>query len=307
MENEFYLAADSGGTKTDWVLLDSDGDKIQSLRTRGLAAVRDGILPVSGIVTEAAAKISHAPTVIYLSLGGANTAEVTSSLKKFLRGSSVTVEREANGNAVLFAASFLGCNSVVMCGTGSVAVGDGTNGRIYCGGWGPLYGDGGSGGGIGSAALKLFLKSLDNMADIGEVGKLFLPLTEGLDIKSFDGRMAAKARALSLSRRELAAFAADIYALAERGDQAALSLYLDAAREIAALADRVTESGCALLCGGFFKNKPILLDACRNFCHVKLKYVENFSPITAAQIAALRIGGKTITNELFKKILKESV
>ena len=109
--------------------------------------------------------------------------EVFTALRECWRDIPVKVEREANGNAILHAASFLGCSAVVMCGTGSTAVGDTEDGRVYSGGWGPVYGDGGSGGGMGSEALKLFLRSVDRMAEIGELGRLFEHLKKGLNVK----------------------------------------------------------------------------------------------------------------------------
>lgn len=309
---KLFLAADSGGSKTVWTLINEDGDLIKEIKTRGLGA-QPGTLPIKEIVSEACAALSSfgIPSAIFLSLGGPNTDEVECALcSAFGRGIPITVEREASGNAILAAAKHLGCSAVIMCGTGSVAVGDTSSGRKYSGGWGPIYGDGGSGGGMGSEALRRFLRSVDTGEDIGGIGELFSALSDGLDISSFSGRMELKRRAIAMSRRELAALAPKIYALAELEDPTAISLYREAASEIAQLALGVSEDSAdfkILLCGGFFANKHLLLTMCYELLAKKsranLIYEPRFAPIVAAGIAVLHSANTEITNELFEKLL----
>ncbi len=310
---DLYLAADSGGSKTVWVLLDKNGNTIAEYKTHGLGAVKAGILPVFDTVKEAFRYLKPygTPNGIFLSLGGPNVAEVQSALCAVWEGIPSFVEREACGNAILQAAAYLDCSAAILCGTGSTAMGHTVNGTKYAGGWGPIYGDGGSGGGLGQDALKLFLRSLDGMAEIGRVGELFAPLTAGLDVTDFFGRMEAKSRALAMSRRELAALAPDIYRLALEGDTAALGLYRVHAKEIALLANSVSDNSAdykVLICGGFLANKPLLLDMCNEelakLSSAKLYYEPNFSPIVAAKMAVLTRYGASPTRELFNKILK---
>lgn len=310
-KEKLYLAADSGGSKTLWTLITENADILFEYRTQGVGAVRANIMPVYDIAMEAATKLKiyGEVTGIYFSLGGANTEEVRSVLESIWGDIPITVERESNGNAILYAASFLGCSSVVMCGTGSVAVGDTSEGRKYGGGWGPLYGDGGAGGGMGRDALCLFLRAVDGMEDIGEVYGLFSHLTEGLAIGKYADRMELKRRALDMSRRELAALASQIYLLAEKGDKCAIRLYEKAAQEVALLAKNVSDQTTknVLLCGGFFMGKPFFLELCREaysrYSDAVLCYNEKFSPITAASISVLKTNGSIVNAELFKKIL----
>lgn len=312
-KDDLYLAADSGGSKTVWVLLDKLGNTVAEHKAHGLGAIKEGVLPVLDTVTEAfkALKPYGMPTGIFLSLGGPNTAEVERALATVWEGVPSFVEREACGNAILQAAAFLDCSAAVLCGTGSTAMGHTVNGTRYAGGWGPVYGDGGSGGGLGQDALKLFLRSLDGMAETDRLGDMFTHITAGLDLDDFSGRMEAKRRALNMSRRELAALAPDIYKLAIDGDPDALGLYRTHAREIALLANAVSDDSDAykiLICGGFLTDKPLLLDMCREelarLSRAKLYYEPDFSPIIAAKLAVLMRYGASPTKELFEKILK---
>lgn len=309
---KIYLAADSGGSKTLWTLIDSNGNEIFKYKTIGLGAVKSGILPVSDTVFEAAEEILKIgkPEGIFLSLGGPNVQEVESALIDAFKGVPSLVEREARGDAVLYAASFFDCSAVVMCGTGSVAVGFTENGKSFSGGWGPVYGDGGSGGGLGSQALKLFLRSIDKQAEIGRLSELFYELTDGLDITDFDGRMELKNRAINMSRRSLAALTPKIYALAEEGDKTCLKLYKESAEEIALMAYAVSQNSektKIMLCGGFFNNSPLLLKMCNEIFAQKskaeLKYCPEFSPIVGAKLAVLKNASIDITDETFNNII----
>ena len=309
-DSALFLATDSGGSKTIWTLINSFGKEIFEYRTEGLGAIREGILPVRETVLKAAqAMKDFSPVRIHLSLGGPNTNEVSKALKEAWGDVPIKVEREACGDSILYAAEFLGCSSVVMCGTGSTAVGNTKNGRCYAGGWGPIYGDGGSGGGLGSDALKLFLKSVDGMADAGRVAKLFSHLTCGLQIDKFEDRMELKKRALDMSRRELAALASSIYDLCLEGDSAAQMLYSQAAGQVADMAYSVSdndENTKVLLCGGFFAEKPEFLQACceefNKKSKAKLYYDKDFSPIVGVQLSVLKDHSVNITRDICKQV-----
>lgn len=306
-----FLAADSGGSKTIWSLIDENGTELFSMVTEGLGAVKEGILPIKATVEKAAKSINSVaiPIGIHLSLGGPNTSEVLNALKEQWKNIPIQVEREACGDSILYAAKFLGCDSVVMCGTGSTAVGNTQKGRCFAGGWGPIYGDGGSGGGIGSDALKLFLRYLDGMEDIGELSVLFNNITDGLNVNEFADRMEAKQRAIDMSRRELASLSPRIYDLMEKGDATCEKLYDKAAKEVADMAYSVSDDeqdAKILLCGGFFKNTPLFLEKCKKIFSQKsqgeLCYYPKFSPIVGAKITVLNNNMVYITNEIFEKI-----
>lgn len=308
---KMYLAADSGGSKTLWRLVDDSANVISEFTTMGLGAVEKGVLPVAEEIEKAYMILSEYREIsgIFMSLGGANTAEIEEELKKQWKDEKIKVEREASGDAVLFGASFLGASSAVMCGTGSVAVGNTRSGRKFCGGWGPIYGDGGSGTGVGTDAVKLYLRSIDGLCEAGRLTELFADKESGLDISDFYGRMELKKRIISMSRREIAALAPKIYLLSLKGDKVCLELYRKAAREIAIMANSVSdEGGKILLCGGFFANKPEFLDMCRDefskLCKsLEMIYDVNFSPIVSSVLAVLKLCGIEITKEIFERAM----
>ncbi len=307
MKCKLYLAADSGGSKTLWRVCDVSGIMCDEYTTKGLGAVKDGLLPVGEEIEKAYEYFRRYDRIcgIFLSLGGVNTEEVKKYLNEYWKGIPIVVEREACGNAILRAAMHLEANAVVMCGTGSVAVGNTKKGRKFCGGWGPVYGDEGSGGGIGSEALKVYLRSVDGLCDAGGLKELFSELGAGINLSDFYGRMEFKRRTLDMSRRELASLAPKIYELAVCGDSVCMELYKKAAYDIAVMANAVCDYfGRVLLCGGFFTGKNRFLEMCEEeFSRINdnctMIYDARFSPIVSSVLAVLEHDGVIITEEIF--------
>lgn len=311
MNGKLYLAADSGGSKTLWRICDASGFMYDECTTKGLGAIGEGLLPVEAEIGKAYECFKGYGGIcrIFLSLGGVNTEEVKGYINEYWKGIPVTVEREACGNAILRASSHLGANAVVMCGTGSVAVGDTEKGRKFCGGWGPVYGDEGSGGGIGSEALKIYLRSVDGLCDAGGLKKLFAKLEAGINLSDFYGRMELKRRAIDMNRRELACLAPKIYELAVCGDSVCMELYKKAACDIASMANAVCEGyGKVLLCGGLFASKDRFLEMCKGELfkindNCTIIYDERFSPIVSSVLAVLENDGVIISEEIFSNAL----
>ena len=308
---KLYLAADSGGSKTLWRLVDDGANPISEFTTLGLGAVESGVLPVAAEIEKAYMHFSPYGDIsgIFLSLGGANTAEIGEHLEKYWKKAKIKVEREAVGDAILFGASFLGASSVVMCGTGSVAVGNTKSGRKFCGGWGPVYGDGGSGTGVGTSAVKMYLRSIDGFCDAGKLSELFENERKDLDISDFFGRMELKKRIIAMSRREVASLAPKIYELALGGDEPCIEIYREAAKEIALMANAVSQKQSkVLLCGGFFANKPEFLEMCKAELsklseNIEPVYYKDFSPIVSSTLAVLKLCGIEITKEILEKTI----
>ena len=311
---ECFLAADSGGSKTLWALIDEKGEELSRVYTHGLASLKEDDGFVAEISKEAFNKLSPLamPKKIFMSLGGPNTEQIKRILSLIWKTDHVEVQREARGDAILSAAAFLNCRAVVMCGTGSVAVGEVKGKRRFAGGWGPIYGDEGSGGGIGAKALKLYLDSLDGERISKGLEELLGGFFCGLDCREFEDRMEIKKRALNMTRRELASLAPKIYQLAQSKDQSSIALYDEAAKQIARLAANVSEDRSdflVLLCGGFFTQKTMLLDSCKKYFSEKsragLLYEALFSPIVASKLAVLKTANKSVTKALFQKILND--
>lgn len=295
VKKQYVLAGETGGTKTVFTLLAPDGGVIAENTSKGVAALRPGMLPVREYLEEGIRHIcgkgSISPeeiTFCCFSLGGPNQKEVTDSLKSLLPSATLEIGREADGDLALFCAAKFECSSCLMAGTGTVAVGKGAVKKYFAGGWGPDLDDYGGGTRIGLCALSEALKCLDARTEQTALVELITPYAKGLELDSFAGRMELKSRLNSLSRQQMAAFLPDVYRHAENGDKAASKIISDAARDLALLAAAVMPSddpgeymGC-LCIGGIFKLGSVFnaqfMAECKTLCpDRKIVIPEDFS------------------------------
>lgn len=119
----------------------------------------------------------------------------------------------------------------LIAGTGSLVIGrspDGVSAR--CGGWGPLMGDEGSGHAIAVAALRAVAWMTDGR---GPPTDLHTRLTGRFGTTDAAGLVTALARS-DLTRRDIAAAAADVVAAADAGDVVAGAIIAAAGEQLAA-------------------------------------------------------------------------
>ncbi len=301
-DGELILAIDSGGTKSDVLLLDVSGKIIAGGSVPGIAALHENTLPVETILRhgmEQFGDLQKQISLVFCSLGGPNTEEVTAVLKKILPFARIFVERESNGKMLLHKAEEYSARAICLCGTGSVAFGT-VNGTFrLAGGWGPVYGDEGSGGGLGMAALKMILAAIDRREGDSILPGVFPALERPGKESSYEARMKFKGQVNQLTRAELAAETVRIDTLAESGDASARELIRKSAWEIAELACNVTpempEDGFdgILALGGFFRCGTFFRTECENaLARIRKEYhfvYEPFKMIDAARDYALHL------------------
>ena len=270
MCDDLLLAIDTGGSKSDFLLLDPEKHCLNRTRGKGVAALNPGTIPVEQYLRDGINELGTLTDrikLVYCSLGGPNVDEVMSALKKLLPEAEIRVGREADGEMILAAAAAYQAKAAVLCGTGSVAVGESHGVRAFAGGWGPYLGDGGSGGGIGYDALRLLLRSVDCGQGERVLPGVFpeLPRQAG----TFAERMSLKMAANRISRAEMAAQVPRIAELAETGEPNAVGLLNKAAEEVAFLARSVTpetpeaDADGVLALGGLFNCGELFRELCR--------------------------------------------
>lgn len=163
MTKKSILVADSGGTKTDWIVGCDAGDA-RIIRTEGL---NPNMLSQDSIV-----QILHREVVpslrsesiqsIYFFGAGLGLPDNRNLLKLLITQAFPKVSDIHVATDLLGAAhAGLGFKSgiVAILGTGSAAVRyDGTKIQQRCGGWGYLFGDDGSGITLGKSWIRLYLE-----------------------------------------------------------------------------------------------------------------------------------------------------
>jgi len=259
-----YVGVDGGGSKTRVVAIDDDGrrhldDLLDGcdLPARGEAQVRRVLGEVRAAVTAAAATAAAAggaaggatrgparggpaPAEVRLALGlpaYGETARWDEALDR-LAAEAFTGWRYRVYNDVRLALEGAlpeGPGVLVLCGTGSMAWGkDHAGAEARCGGWGPLFGDEGSGFDLGMHALRAACRVSDGR---GPETRLHADVPRALGVSDMHAVLASLSDTPAIPRARVASLAREVVAAAEAGDAVAARLVEAAARELVDLVD----------------------------------------------------------------------
>lgn len=237
----FKIGVDGGGTKTELILLDSDGAELARHLAVGCNPSQVGAeqarLILEKALRELTAKhpgpVSH--SVLCMAGNGAFWRETAAALKDFgavttLDDSVPVLELATNGAPGL----------VLHAGTGSFVAARGPDGAVhYAGGLGWKFGDPGSGFDIGRRALALALLELQSLsAGASQVSPLVEALRAhtGLADYSINSRFFYNDPAANV---RIASFAPRVLALAEQDCGPAQQVVADSITDLARQADTV--------------------------------------------------------------------
>ena len=162
---------DGGGSKTLVMLADERGTEIVSVEG-GPSAVRPGeaersAMTIAGAVRDAlaAAGMSHVmPKVLCVGVAGVGREAERQALWQSLMSADVAEEVVVHADATIALDDAFGDGAgiLLIAGTGSIAHGRGPTGTLArCGGWGPVFGDEGSGCWMGRRALSIVTAAHD--------------------------------------------------------------------------------------------------------------------------------------------------
>ncbi len=168
---EFVAGVDGGGSRTRLILATETGEELASVEG-GRSAMRPGEADKSGAVIAAmmrealasAGILDAVPTLLYAGFAGVGREEERRDLETELNRLGVAEEVIVDSDAAIALADAFGEGPgiIVLAGTGSIAYGRGIDGSLArCGGWGPVFGDEGSGAWIGKRALGIVAAAAD--------------------------------------------------------------------------------------------------------------------------------------------------
>ena len=283
----YLLGVDGGGTKTEFVLVDTDGcvrgthqggscyyiqigfDGLHELLTAGVAAV---LSQVSGTPED----IDYA----FFGLPAYGEDSIAESMLDVVPEAVLDHRRYACGNDMIcgWAGSLGGADGInIVAGTGSIGYGEHAGKSARGGGWGEVFSDEGSAYWIAISGLNAFSRMADGRLAKGPLYDVFrqaFELKNDLDIcGDVFGREAP-------SRDKIAAMSKLVSQSAESGDRVALKIFDSAGYELAAIVDAIrtqldyaTDEPVALsYSGGVFKCGALILDPFR-------KHLSAFSPM----------------------------
>lgn len=160
-----YLGIDGGGSKTSFLLVDEYYNEICHIQTGPSNFVSVGPEAAKAAILEGLSQLSETPDVVCGGFAGAGRPEGTTFYKEtlatFLPDAKIIIESDA------FIASIgaIGVDPgiLLIAGTGSIVIGRDAAGAMFrVGGWGPQFGDEGSGFWIGREAVRAGLRDIDS-------------------------------------------------------------------------------------------------------------------------------------------------
>jgi len=162
-----YLGIDGGGSKTSFLLVDEYYNEICHLETGPSNYLSVGADTARESISRGTSQLTERPTVVCAGFAGAgrpdSVAFYRGILQELIPGAQIIIESDA------FIASIgaIGIDPgiLLIAGTGSIVIGrDKDRAMFRVGGWGPHFGDEGSGFWIGREAVRAALRSMDAQA-----------------------------------------------------------------------------------------------------------------------------------------------
>jgi N-acetylglucosamine kinase-like BadF-type ATPase len=233
---ELIAGVDGGGSRTRLILATESGEELANVEG-GRSAMRPGEAEKSAeVIAElmrealsAAGILDSVPTLLYGGFAGVGREEERRDLENELNRIGVAEEVivDDDGAIALIDAFDFGPGIIVLSGTGSIAYARGVDGAIArCGGWGPVFGDEGSGGWLGKRALGVVAAAADGReAQTALTGSILTAAEVNTPEELIPWAIAA-------STTTIAALASVVLATAAAGDSRANALVSLAAEEL---------------------------------------------------------------------------
>ncbi len=263
MSKRYYLAADGGGSKVHAVLYDEDFNVIRTGKMSGtnvlFKPVEDMKSEMDRLLDTLLEGVSELASVDFCLVGAGGYFQ--ESLRGRCRIESLHIYSEP---CIGLAAAFWESGALALSGTGSDAFVI-KNGEVmvYVGGWGPLFGDEGSGYDIGLSSIKAAIYAYD--------GRRPPTALTDMIIKKFDldslWDMVARMNRNPNARYEIASVAKLTAKAAAQGDKVAINIYRHAAHEMALQAITAIRraydawNGKLVLMGGAWKGSSVMAEA----------------------------------------------
>ena len=235
--SEIVIGVDGGGSKTRVMVGTAEGEVLADVSgpksnvVPGQAEKSAGV--IASLVTQALSEIAQpgavTPRVLYCGVAGTGRDEERRALHSALDSMELAEEVviDSDGMIAMYDAFEDRAGILLVVGTGSIAYGRSPAGEIVrCGGWGPYFGDEGSGSWIGRRALSIVAASSDGREPPTALLFPILAATQCEDVEDLIPWAAAA------DSRTLASLVPVVFTAAANGDPRANALLTLAAEEL---------------------------------------------------------------------------
>ncbi|HRX82463.1 MAG TPA: BadF/BadG/BcrA/BcrD ATPase family protein [Pirellulaceae bacterium] len=246
---DLVLGVDGGGTKTvAWLAPREAADEANVLgrgkagpsnvRTVGFDPAIQNIDQAIRLAFEDAQLDRGSVASICIGLAGADRDAERVPLRAWAEQQQLAEHITVTNDAIplIYVGSADGCGVALVAGTGSVAFGRNSEGQVArCGGWGPLFGDEGSGYAIAVAGLRAVAHASDGRGSATTLCDLFL---QAFNVSNANELIPA-IYSPHIDRPQIATYANLVFAADAAGDEVARYIIDKSAESLAAMIESV--------------------------------------------------------------------
>jgi N-acetylglucosamine kinase-like BadF-type ATPase len=178
-----YLGIDGGGSKTAFLLVDEYYNEISHVHSGPSNWLSVGADAATQAITQGISQLTERPDIVCAGFAGAARADSAAFYKQILQSLIPNAQIIIESDAFIASIGAIGIDPgiLLIAGTGSIVIGRNKERNMFrVGGWGPYFGDEGSGFWIGREAIRAALRSLDVQAS----PDFAMRIAEGLGLKS---------------------------------------------------------------------------------------------------------------------------
>ena len=162
-----YLGIDGGGSKTSFLLVDEYYNEVCHIESGPSNWLSVGADAAKQAITQGISYLTERPNIVCAGFAGAARHDSAAFYKEVLESLIPEAQIIIESDAFIASIGAIGVDPgiLLIAGTGSIVIGrDKARNMFRIGGWGPYFGDEGSGFWIGREAVREALRSLDLQA-----------------------------------------------------------------------------------------------------------------------------------------------
>ena len=297
-DTPLYVGVDGGGTKTEFVLFESDGTVRDVVIKEGSNPNDKGLDRSIGVLTEGLEQLlrGQTPKAVFCGIGGVSLPEyqkaITTRLSERFR---THVGADSDAANVLSMGKDPDNSMAIICGTGSCVFVRKGKQRHRIGGWGYLLDPAGSAFDVGRDALRCALAVQDGFAKPTPLTQRIVELIGG---EVFDNISAV----YSGGRPYIASFARTVTELALTGEETSLQILRENAARLAMLLRTGFETygkPSQIVGGGSFLGCELYRNMIQEQAGVTIE-IPTLPPVYGACVETLRLEGIAPTEDFYK-------
>jgi N-acetylglucosamine kinase-like BadF-type ATPase len=165
-----YLGIDGGGSKTTFLLVDESDKEICRSQSGPSNYFSVGADAARESITQGVSRLTEQPDIVCAGFAGAGRPEGIAFYRETLQSLIPRAQVLIESDAFIGSIGAIGVHDpgiLLIAGTGSIVFGRDKDGAMFrVGGWGPHFGDEGSGFWVGREAVRAALRSVDSQTSI---------------------------------------------------------------------------------------------------------------------------------------------